>query len=217
MALKKLKVGITGGIGVGKTAMADVITREGYDVINADKIAKEVMNSDEEVKANLVEAFGDEVYVGGEINTAFLADVVFKDKDELAKLNGIVHPRTIDLIYEKIHESFVEKDMVFVETAILYEARMEKVFDFIIAILADEELKVERVIERDDTSEENVKRIISSQLDDNTKKGRADFILYNNGSLEELEANTKFYVNLLTTIGKSGDIAKLRAEITDDE
>lgn len=217
MSNKKVKVAITGGIGGGKSTVAGIIKNQGYDVIDADLVAKELMRDDVVIRQLIIEEFGKESYINNSINTSYLRDTVFADKQRLEKLNAIVHPATIEKIGDMMAESLLEKELVFVESALIFEAKMDKLFDLIVLVLTDDEIKIERTSKRDNLGEEKVRQIIENQLSDNTKKGRSDFILLNNGSLAELEKNVIFFIELFKTLGKSGNIEKLKADEPEDE
>ena len=217
VSMNKLKVGITGGIGCGKSTVAGIVKEMGYDVIDADKIAKDIMHNDISVKEALIEEFGRIVFKDNTLNTDFLRAKVFSDKEKLTRLNSIVHPATIDKIYDLMNNSLKDHDLVFVESALIFEAKMDKVLDLIVLVLADEEIKIQRTIERDGLSEDQVRKIIDNQLSDNTKKGRADFVLMNNGSIEYLNQNIKFFINLFKSLGSGTDVKRLKREETEEE
>ncbi len=199
---KHLKIGITGGIGSGKTTVAKYVESLGYPVIYADEVAKQIMAEDETVKERIVEAFGEEAYKDGELNKTFLADIIFGNKDNVNLINSIVHPPTMkkikDLIYEKVGDS----KFVFVEAALIYEAKFQHVFDYIILTIADEDTKIKRLLERDDTTVEEILKKMKSQWQDSAKQDKADFIVTNNSTQEELFKKIDFILSVLSKVSK---------------
>lgn len=215
--MKKLKVGITGGIGGGKSTVSSIIRKLGFEVIDADNLAREIMHNEVSVKEALIEEFGPDTYSNGNLNTTYLRERVFSKKEELSKLNSIVHPITIDKIREQAEQYSGDKDLVFVESALVFESKMDKMLDLVVLVLADEEIRIQRVMDRDGIPESTIREIMESQLSDNTKKGRSDFILMNNGEVADLEENIRFFIKLFRTLGKSGDINRLKMEEPEEE
>ncbi len=198
-----LIIGITGGIGSGKTSAAKYIESLGYPVIYTDMLAKKVMNSDENVINEIKRAFGNDVYLdSGELNSAKLSNIVFdinaQNNEKLTKLNRIVHPPTIDLMMKEI-EVFLEEgsELVFVESALIYEAGLEDGFDYVIVIDADEEVRIERTSERLKLSSEEIRRRNSQQISTTMKKNMADFVIENNGDVEQLYKNIDFVLSII--------------------
>ncbi len=115
MARRKLKIAVTGGIGAGKSEVCRLISEAGYKVINADDIAKDILKSDTAVRKKVIDLFGEESYLGDEVNRDYLSEKVFNDSENVAKINSIIHPLTLLRINKLISEEFIEKDIVFVE------------------------------------------------------------------------------------------------------
>lgn len=211
--MKKLKIGITGGIGGGKSTAADIIREAGYLVVDADQVAKDLMLNDISLKNKITGFFGKDAYLpDGNINKPFLRENIYSDKSKRDKLNSFVHPAAIAETEKIMNEELKKKNLVFVEAAILFETKMDKLFDLILLVLADEEVKIARVMERDNISREQVEKIIESQLSDNTKKGRSDFILMNNGNIDELKKNISFFINLFITLAQTGNFDNLKLD-----
>jgi dephospho-CoA kinase len=194
---KTLKVGITGGIGSGKTVVSDYLKSLGYPIVYADEVAKQVMKEDEEVKKKIVEAFGEEAYSGEEINKEYLAEKIFASKENVELINSIVHPPTIKRIKDLVYENAGETDFVFVESALIYESKFYHFFDHVILIVADEDIKIRRLLERGEGTVEEIKRKMASQWQDSAKQDKADFILANNGTPEELYGKIDFILHLM--------------------
>lgn len=195
-------VNITGGIGTGKSSVADKVEEMGYDVLRSDDIAKDLMKNDESLKKKLIKEFGDEFYKNGEVNKSFVASKVFGNDEEskkrLSKLNSIVHPAVIDHNMNSIDKLFDEgKEMVFVESALTFEIGMEDAYDYIIVVDSPDEIRIPRVMKRNSITKEEVQKRISNQMNMVEKRKYADFVIDNKGSIEELKNSTKFVVELL--------------------
>ncbi len=198
--MKKLSVAITGGIGSGKTLLAEYYQKKGYPVISADSVAKEILLNDNSVKESIINEFGVDAYNSKGINTKYLAEKIFPYDDKVKIINNIVHPVTIDKINELIANYFQSNDIVFVEAALIYEADMEEMFQYIILVYTDEQLRLERAASRDNVSIEDIKLRQVHQIPDENKKGWADFIIKNNGTTEEMFIRAEFVLSLLTKI-----------------
>lgn len=174
-----LKIGLTGGIGSGKSTIAKIIETLGYPVYISDPRATWLMNWDLEVREALTSYFGEEIYLpGGRLNRQRLASIIFNDKNAIAEVNRIVHPAVTQDFLEWCGEQ--KKEILFFESAILFESKLEGLFDYIISISADMETRVKRVIERDATNREKVIERINNQMPDSEKLSRSDFVIYNN-------------------------------------
>lgn len=176
------KVGITGGIGSGKTTVCKVFELLGVPVFYADSVAKSIMYTDNELREQIIRVFGkDSYFVNGDLNRAYISSIVFKDETELQKLNGLVHPavfRAFDLwVSEQVNAPYVMK-----EAALLFESGSYKMCDQTILILAPEAIRIARVTERDKISEEDVKLRMKKQWPDAEKQKLADHILRNDES-----------------------------------
>lgn len=195
--MKKISVAVTGGIGSGKSVFCKFLTDQKYTVISADNLAKEILHKDPLVKKRMIDTFGHDAYKDGELNRKFLANVVFSDYENLLLLNSIVHPVVIKQTEKLINEEFKKSNLVFVEAALIYEADMEDMFDYVVLIKADNQIKIDRIKERDNVSEEEVIKRQESQIPDEEKTDIADFVFLNNGTIDELKAKADFLLNLL--------------------
>ncbi len=177
-----LKVGITGGIGSGKTTVCKLFELLGVPIYSADDESKKLLDEDKNVKAQILDLFGKEIVDdSGYVDRKKLAGIVFKDKGQLEKLNAVLHP-AVGLHFEnwlkKQNTPYVLK-----EAAILFESGAYKQVDKVILITAPVELKVQRTMKRDSVSKEEVERRIALQLSDEEKIKRSDFVVRN----DELE------------------------------
>ncbi|WJS93025.1 dephospho-CoA kinase [Flavobacterium johnsoniae] len=170
-------IGLTGGIGSGKTTIANYFNELGVPVYIADDGAKRVMQSHdilEEVKS----VFGNSIFDGEVLNRAKLAQIVFNDKEQLAKLNAIVHPG-VKRDFELWMQGYKNYDYVIYEAAILFESGRYKECDVIITVTAPEEIRIERVIERDKTTREQVLSRMKMQWDDEKRISKSNFVINN--------------------------------------
>lgn len=172
-----LRVGITGGIGSGKTTVARIFQTLGVPVYFADAEAKRLMNHDPEIRKSIVKAFGEKSYQGTELNRSFLVSNVFYDEEKLKVLNGIVHPATIADAQNWMLKQTTPYALK--EAAIIFETGAEKYLDYVIGVTAPEELRVKRIIERDGRSKEEVYQFMAKQMDEKKKISKCDFVIYN--------------------------------------
>ena len=194
---KRLKIAITGGIGSGKSSVSKIVEALGFPVIKADDLAKELMLQDELVKKKIIKIFGKESFTEKGINTKYLADNVFSNKERVGKINSIIHPPTIKKIEDISKKLFEKYNLVFIESALVYEAKIQKLFDYIILIYAEEEIRISRKMENDGMKKIDIEKRMSFQIPDEKKTDRAHFVIDNNSTKEELESRTKFVIELL--------------------
>lgn len=184
MSNAPLRIGLTGGIGSGKTTAAALFERDGYPVYLADERAKALMQDDPDLCAKIQKRFGEAAYTAeGELNRAFLSEHVFNDKRKLAALNALVHPAVLqdtERWYERVRAE-TDKAFVLKEAAILYEAGTAKQLDGVILLSAPKELRIRRVIAREDSTREDVLARMSRQWPDANKRQLADFLVFNDG------------------------------------
>lgn len=168
-------VGITGGIGAGKSIICELLSTMGYPVFNSDKAAKALMNTT--LKNEIVLLFGEQAYTKNTLNRAYISKQVFNDRSKLEALNSIVHPAV-----RKAFRQFTENSnslLVFNEAAILFETGAYKNFDAIILVTASMETRINRVIKRDNTSAEEVKKRMNNQWTDERKSSLTPFVIEN--------------------------------------
>ncbi|UGU16242.1 dephospho-CoA kinase [Sinomicrobium kalidii] len=178
-------VGLTGGIGSGKSTVARMFSALGVPVYIADTEAKKLMHTSSKVRAQIVEIFGEKAYTESGLDNAYIAGVVFQDRELLDRLNGIIHPevgRHFRQWYEKQQAPYVIK-----EAAILFESGAYKDCDVVITVTAPQETRIERVMQRDGVSREAVENRIKNQWDEARKAELSDHIITNT----DLEATQK--------------------------
>ncbi|MDR3094970.1 MAG: dephospho-CoA kinase [Bacteroidales bacterium] len=172
-----LKIGITGGIGSGKTTVCKLFETLGIPVYYADGRAKELMNTDMQLKALLQERFGATIYVDGQLNRNKLAALIFNNKENLQTVNGWVHPAVARDFEKWCHTQHAQYAME--ESAILFEHNLAALFDKVILVTAPENLRIERVCRRDAVRAEAVRQRMNNQWSEEKKKRLADFIIHN--------------------------------------
>ena len=171
-------VGLTGGIGSGKTTIGKRFASFGVPVYIADDEAKALMNRSKVIKRKLIQLFGESAYVDGKLNRPYLASQIFNDKSLLSKMNAIVHPK----VGAHFKRWLKKQDAPYIikEVAIIFENNLEYQYDYIISVVADKDLRIDRVIKRDSSSKEKVESIMRNQLPDSEKIEKSDFVIYNN-------------------------------------
>ena len=171
------KIGLTGGIGTGKTYVAKIFKKFGIPVFCADTNAKELLQTNTKLINQVRKEFGSNMYVEGFLQSKKLADIVFSDKSMLVKLNKLVHPY--------VNYSFIswcsnqESNLVIKEAAILFESNSNIDLDIIICVSAPLDIRIKRVKKRDGVSEEHVQRVINNQMLQYKKEKLSDFVIYN--------------------------------------
>ena len=176
-----LKVGITGGIGAGKSVVAKIFKSLGIPVFNSDEEAKRLMRDDPDLKAQIIDSFGTEAYAKGILDKAFLRKKIFNNEDNLAKMNNLVHPAVIqqynDWLLDNTTQPFTIK-----EAALLFESGSYADLDKIILVYAPKSVRIQRILLRDiDRTREEIERIIDNQMGDTRKKKLSDYIIANDG------------------------------------
>lgn len=172
-----IRVGITGGMGSGKSTVASVFAVLGIPVYQADEAAKRLMNDDPALKAAISRAFGDEIYADGKLNKSLLAGKVFNDPSQLALLNSLVHPVTIE-----DGEQWMRKQIApyaIKEAAIIFESGTQRYLDFVIGVYAPVSLRILRSMKRSGQSREEVMSRMEQQMDDRIKMKLCDTVIIN--------------------------------------
>ena len=178
------KIAICGGIGSGKSTVCQMFAERGVAIYDSDSRAKSLMNESEALREALMAEFGAECYEGGELNRPYLAQRVFASAEQLEKLNSIVHPAVKDDFLRWAEEQ--SGDYVILESAILYESGFDALVDKVVAVLAPLPLRIERAMQRDGASREQIEARIKAQMSDDELMARADFAIVN-FQLEDVE------------------------------
>ncbi|MEM8484363.1 MAG: dephospho-CoA kinase [Bacteroidota bacterium] len=183
-------LGVTGGIGSGKSMVCRFFAERGAHVVYADAAAKALMVSNEAVRADIIEAFGKASYhADGSLNRAHLASQVFGDDAAVARINSIVHPRMADVLIEARDVAMAAgKKLLVYEAALIYESGSADRLDAVAVVHTPLVLRLQRVMARDEATEAQVKKRMDHQLPPETLLEKADYVLHNDGSIAHLEA-----------------------------
>ena len=191
-------IGITGGIGTGKSTVSDYLRLKGYNVIDADKISREVIKETKIKEMNIAE-FGEGILEKtsnnkSDISRSNLRKLVFNNKENVTKLNSIMHPAIIEEIRKQIEQQKMEK-LVFVDIPLLFEIKLEYLFDKVALVYANQKIQLERVMKRDNIPKEEALKIINSQMSIEEKKQKSDFIIENEATIEELQNKVEEFLD----------------------
>lgn len=195
MDTHKINIGLTGGIGSGKSTAAKFFEQAGIPVYYADQRAKDLMNNDPHLIQKIKNIFGEKAYQDGKLNRVWIAEKSFSNPEILQQLNQAVHPA----VY-KDHDEWIAQQtspLVMKEAAILIESGSYKSCDEVIVVVADEQLRIERVSERDQTTPEAIQQRMNNQLNDEERKKFATFIIENNEGVEQLQKQVSKVVEAL--------------------
>lgn len=181
-----LKLGITGGIGSGKSLVCSIFKQLGIPIYNADERAKDIINSDKALKSKIISAFGDLSYIDGLYNRKYISGIVFENKNKLQLLNDIIHPAVFNDWREfcKLHQN---EKYIIKEAAIMFETESKNTVDKIVLVYSPLHLRIQRTMKRDNSSEEEVLRKINNQMPEEEKLKLADYILFNDGNKSLIE------------------------------
>lgn len=185
-----MKVGLTGGIGAGKSTVADLFAQRGAVVIRADELARQVIEKSTSGFDQVVSRFGKNILdANGEIDRAKLAAIVFSDQKSLTDLENIIHPLVREKSSQIMNEQTPETIIVN-EIPLLLEKAMQPLFDFLVIVISSEKNRLARLINSGFTKEQVLARM-SKQVDDETRKASADFLIVNDGNLDQLEVDVE--------------------------
>lgn len=174
-----VRIGLTGGIGAGKSTVAKILQARSYPVFYSDLAAKILVENDWDIQLKIKSIFGERAYLNGEYNREYIAELAFENQDLLNQLNQIIHPAVREAFDRFVAEQ-KPNQLVFNEAAILFETGAFSSFDFTILVCAPEELKIERLQQRDKSSISAIKARMRKQWSDEKKRPLADFVIENN-------------------------------------
>jgi len=201
---KVLKVAVTGGAGSGKTSVCNRLKELGVKVISADEMAREAVAPGSEALTKIIRFFGEKVVLSdGTLNRKILRRMITDDDDARLTLERVLHHEITKLIQKNV--VCAEKEgcrIVVIEVPLLFELDMKERFDRVVVVIADKELRVKRLMERDQTSRDAAKDLINVQMPDEEKIGRADHVVWNEGSMEKLVESVDVLFKNLTKITK---------------
>lgn len=201
-------IGLTGGIGTGKSTVSQILQEKKFPVIDLDTISHEVIKIPKVIE-KIVENFGKEVLENSgnfenennaiRISREKLGKIIFENKEKRLLLNSIMHPEILHTMREQISKYKKNNKIIFVEIQLLFEVQWEKEFDYILLISAKKSTQIRRILERDKRSENDALNIINSQLSLDEKKKRSDFVIENDGNIEELKEKIDKFLEYLET------------------
>ena len=201
MLIKKFKVAVTGSIGSGKSTFCNFITEAGFTVIKVDDISKKILKEDEDVRKKVIREFGKDSFINKEINKKFLSEKIFSDAINVARINSILHPKVKREVEQLIQEELKKNHLVFVEAALIYEAEMENMFDYVVLITAVSSVREKRIVTSGKLNNEEFRKRDENQIKDEEKKKRADFVFENNGNTKELKQKANLLIKILEGLG----------------
>lgn len=172
-----LRLGLTGGIGSGKSTVAQIFEVLGIPVYYADIAAKRLMNEDTEIRSAITKVFGKDAYANNILNRKYISSIAFSDPVKLELLNAIVHPAT-----KKDSENWMSQQITHYaihEAALIFEAKVSDRLDYVIGVSSPQALRIKRAMERDHVSDEEIVKRMSQQLDEEIKMSKCDFVLIN--------------------------------------
>lgn len=189
-----IRIGITGGMGAGKSVISEMMRCLGIPVYDADIASKKILNSNTKVKTQLIELLGEEIFSNGQLNRPLMAQLIFNNNELLLKTNAIIHPAVFEdfIAWSEVQN----KEVVACETAILFESGMVSYFDSILMISAPLEIRIERCIKRNKFTREQVLERIAKQMDESKKIELSDFVI-DNDNRKALYPQLKNFLNNL--------------------
>ena len=176
-----IKVGITGGIGSGKTYVCKLLELMNFSVFYSDAEAKKIQDTNAYVRSKLIELFGEQAFTENGLNRKYIAEIIFGNPSAKKQLEEIIHPKVAEAFATWCQEKAgTDEKIVFIESAILYESGFDKMVDKVIVVYADEDVRIERSMQRDGADRAAIEERIKNQSSDKDKRLKADFVIHNN-------------------------------------
>lgn len=182
-------LGLTGGIGTGKSTVVNMLKEKGIPVVDTDLISREVIEYPEIIEKIKLEISNEVFDFNNKLDRKKMSEIVFENQEKLKKLNEIMHPEILKKMWDEVEELKKNYKIIVVDVPLLFEINMEKEVDKILLIYASKEIQLKRIMERDGRTREEAVKIISSQMPLYKKREKSDYIIQNNDSLEKLEKN----------------------------
>jgi dephospho-CoA kinase len=196
-------IGLTGGIGSGKTTVARFIEEMGYPVYNSDTRAKDLVNESDDLKAAIIQLLGPEAYdENGLYDRKHVGSVVFSNDELLKQLNAIIHPAVNKDFHDWVKRQ--SREVIFKETALLFELKLNLQCDKSLLVTADESIRIKRVMDRDSKTYREVEKVIDNQMPERKKIRLADYVIENNSDMQHLRLSTeKIMASLISDLHKN--------------
>lgn len=192
MSEDSIKIAVTGGVASGKSTVCNIFQDLGMTTYSADQFSRDVVKKDSRAYHKIIEYFGKTVVKqDGSINRKLLRDIITKNYQDKVALENIVHPEIISLMKKKLAEARKTSQNIAMEVPLLFELGLENLFDVTIMVYAEGDLKMERLQTRDNVTEKKASTLMGLQMADEKKIKRSDFVIYNNGSKEQLAKEVK--------------------------
>ncbi len=192
-----LKIGLTGGIGSGKTTVAKIFETLGVPVYYADDVAKQLMQEDNVLKQSIINIFGKDSYTtDGKLNRSYLSSTVFSNPHQLERLNAIVHPATIQHAEQWMQQQ--QAPYVIKEAALIFESGSQSTLDYVIGVYAPQALRIQRTIKRDNIDEDKVLQRMQNQIDENIKMRLCDRVIQNDDQTPLIQQVVMLHQELLS-------------------
>jgi dephospho-CoA kinase len=196
---RAFRLGITGKIGSGKSTLSDIARKHGVKVLEADSLAKEVMNTNSDVRTKIILVFGDQAYSENTLNRSYLASKIFTDESFRLQLEEIVHPATLEF-YEEEFSSAKAGEIIALESAILFQTELDDIFDAVILVDSIDEVVTGRLEKSGKLKPEDIANRLREQHYKNEWKEDADFVVTNNGSKEEFVKRCESLIELVKIV-----------------
>lgn len=180
-------LGLTGGIGTGKSTVVNMLKEKGIPVVDTDLISREVIEYPEIIEKIKLEISNEVFDFNNKLDRKKMSEIVFENQEKLKKLNEIMHPEILKKMWDEVEELKKNHKIIVVDVPLLFEINMEKEVDKILLIYASKEIQLKRIMERDGRTREEAVKIISSQMPLYKKREKSDYTIQNNDSLENLE------------------------------
>ncbi|MEO8446468.1 MAG: dephospho-CoA kinase [bacterium] len=195
----KLIIGITGGIGAGKTEVCKMLAKRGFKVFYSDLIAKNLYLTDKKLASNIVKVFGKDILnYKNKINLFKLKEEIFSSRKNYLKINKIVHPVVIDYLMKESRKS--KFDIIIIESALMFESGFNKKMDYVITVYSNKKNRVNRLMLRDEASKNGINHLMKFQIDEKEKMTMSDFVVMNNKTLEDLKVQVDFLGTVLKSL-----------------
>ncbi len=190
-----IKIGITGGIGSGKSTVAKLLKLHGVPVYNADDETKKLNNISPVIRKQLMKHFGEDLYLNNELDKKKFAHIIFNDAEKLKLANAIIHPQVLKH-FTNWCEQYASHPIVALEAAILFESNFHNYLDKVVTVYSPLEVRVQRVSKRDNVSPEMVKRRIDHQMPETEKIGMSEYVIFNDHQASLIEQVSKLLKEL---------------------